>query len=329
MTIEKPPLLSVRELRTEFGSVSSPVRAVDDVSFDVHAGEVLAIVGESGSGKSVTALSLLRLVSHPGRVVGGQVLFEGRDLLTMSMPELRRVRGSDIAMIFQEPMTSLNPVMTVGRQIAEAVRIHHRVSRRAAMDRAVELLDKVRIPSPRQRVKEFPHQLSGGMRQRAMIAMALACSPKLLIADEPTTALDVTIQAQILDLLRTLQQEEGVAMILITHDFGVVAEHADRALVMYCGRVAEQASIDELFDTPRHPYTRGLLDSVPRLGRSEGDLPTIPGSVAPSSEWPSGCRFQDRCSLVSEACRTARPHLRSFSPTHMAACTNMEIGVSA
>ncbi len=326
MVNENMPLLSVRGLRTEFGSERFPIRAVDDVSFDVRAGEVLAIVGESGSGKSVTALSLLRLVAEPGRVVGGTAMFEGRDLLKLSTAELRKVRGSEIGMIFQEPMTSLNPVMSVGFQIAEAVRIHHNVSRKAALERAVELLDKVRIPSPRQRVQEYPHQLSGGMRQRAVIAMALACKPKLLIADEPTTALDVTIQAQILDLLHNLQQEEGVGMILITHDFGVVAEHADRTLVMYCGRVAEQALIDELFDSPKHPYTRGLLNSVPRLGQTGGELPTIRGSVAASAHWPEGCRFQDRCDLVTAECRATRPPLRSFSPTHHAACANIELG---
>ncbi|ODU62484.1 MAG: peptide ABC transporter ATP-binding protein, partial [Acetobacteraceae bacterium SCN 69-10] len=264
--VQAAPVLDVQGLRTVFFTRAGLVRAVNDVSFSVNRGEVLAVVGESGCGKSITALSLMRLIpSPPGRIVGGSVTLEGRDLLQLSEAEMRRVRGNDISMIFQEPMTSLNPVLTIGNQISEAIRLHQDLSRHAAMEKAVEMLRLVKIPEPAQRAREYPHQLSGGMRQRAMIAMAVACNPKVLIADEPTTALDVTIQAQILDLLLKLQQDLGTAIMLITHDLGVVAETAHRVVVMYAGRKIEEASVTDLFAQPMHPYTHGLLASVPRL----------------------------------------------------------------
>src|SRR5262245_30230219 len=321
-------LLEVEDLGTWFYTRQGIVRAVDGVDFQLASGETLAIVGESGCGKSMTALSLMRLIPDPpGRIVSGAVKLAGRNLLELSEEEMRRVRGNDISMIFQEPMTSLNPVMTIGKQIAEALILHRDMDRRAAMKRAVEMLDLVRIPEPQQRAKEYPHHLSGGMRQRAMIAMALACNPKVLIADEPTTALDVTIQAQILQLILELQQEFGAAVILITHDLGVVAETARRVIVMYAGRKVEEAEVGELFSRPMHPYTVGLLASIPRLDLMRGEvarnnarLQEIPGIVPPLFDLPEGCAFAPRCSRADDTCRGKRPVYQEKRSGHWAAC---------
>src|SRR5258707_2922169 len=320
------PALDIADLRTWFFTRDGVVRAVDGVSFHVIPGETLAIVGESGCGKSVTALSILRLVpSPPGRIVSGAIRFAGRDLLGLSEAEMRDVRGNEISMIFQEPMTSLNPVLTIGHQIAETLTLHQGLDRRAALAKAVEMLRLVHIPEAQRRIAEYPHQLSGGMRQRVMIAMALACNPKLLIADEPTTALDVTIQAQILDLMRELKQKIDAAVVLITHDLGVVAEMAARVVVMYAGRKVEEAPVRDLFRRPRHPYTLGLLASVPRLGaplgRAEAPrLAEIPG-VVPSLRQPIvGCAFAPRCAYATERCRRDAPPLELKAPEHFAAC---------
>ena len=303
-------LLSVKNLSTEFPVKKGIVRAVEDVSFDVDQGEILAIVGESGSGKSVTSLSIMGLLAEPGHVAGGSLEFEGKDLATLSEKQYRELRGNDMAMIFQEPMTSLNPVYRVGNQIVEAIRTHEKVSKAEAKDRAVDLLRKVGIPSPEARINDYPHQMSGGMRQRVMIAMALACNPKLLIADEPTTALDVTIQAQILDLLRRLRDDTGMAVLLITHDLGVVSETADRVVVMYCGQVVEEAEVRALFDHPMHPYTLGLLKSIPRLEDDDTKrLYMIKGMVPNPLEMPPGCHFSDRCDSCMDVCRTKVPEL--------------------
>lgn len=303
-------LLSVKNLSTEFPVKKGIVKAVEDVSFDVDAGEILAIVGESGSGKSVTSLSIMGLLAEPGHVAGGSLEFEGKDLATLSEKQYRELRGNDMAMIFQEPMTSLNPVYRVGNQIVEAIRTHEKVSKAEAKDRAVDLLRKVGIPSPEARINDYPHQMSGGMRQRVMIAMALACNPKLLIADEPTTALDVTIQAQILDLLRRLRDDTGMAVLLITHDLGVVSETADRVVVMYCGQVVEEAEVRTLFDHPMHPYTLGLLKSIPRLEDDDSKrLYMIKGMVPNPLEMPPGCHFSDRCDSCMDICRTKVPEL--------------------
>ena len=303
-------LLSVKNLSTEFPVKKGIVRAVEDVSFDVDQGEILAIVGESGSGKSVTSLSIMGLLAEPGHVAGGSLEFEGKDLATLSEKQYRELRGNDMAMIFQEPMTSLNPVYRVGNQIVEAIRTHEKVSKAEAKDRAVDLLRKVGIPSPEARINDYPHQMSGGMRQRVMIAMALACNPKLLIADEPTTALDVTIQAQILDLLRRLRDDTGMAVLLITHDLGVVSETADRVVVMYCGQVVEEAEVRTLFDHPMHPYTLGLLKSIPRLEDDDSKrLYMIKGMVPNPLEMPPGCHFSDRCDSCMDTCRTKVPEL--------------------
>ena len=303
-------LLSVKNLSTEFPVKKGIVRAVEDVSFDVDQGEILAIVGESGSGKSVTSLSIMGLLAEPGHVAGGSLEFEGKDLATLSEKQYRELRGNDMAMIFQEPMTSLNPVYRVGNQIVEAIRTHEKVSKAEAQDRAVALLRKVGIPSPEARINDYPHQMSGGMRQRVMIAMALACNPKLLIADEPTTALDVTIQAQILDLLRRLRDDTGMAVLLITHDLGVVSETADRVVVMYCGQVVEEAEVRTLFDHPMHPYTLGLLKSIPRLEDDDSKrLYMIKGMVPNPLEMPPGCHFSDRCDSCMDICRTKVPEL--------------------
>ncbi|MEM7434035.1 MAG: ABC transporter ATP-binding protein [Myxococcota bacterium] len=304
------PLLEVTNLVTAFQTDEGYLRAVDDVSFDVMPGKTLGVVGESGCGKSVTSLSIMRLIpSPPGFIEGGSVVFEGRDLLSIPEREMRALRGNDISMIFQEPMTSLNPVYTVGTQIVEAVRLHQAVSRRAAHARAIELLDLVGIPAPKERVDSYPHTLSGGMRQRAMIAMALACEPKLLIADEPTTALDVTIQAQILDLLRELQGDLGMSIIFISHDLGVMAEFAHDVAVMYAGKIVEHSETATLFRNPRHPYTQGLLRSLPGARNRGSRLPTIPGIVPDLRHLPRGCRFQDRCELVTDECRGEEPPL--------------------
>ena len=303
-------LLSVKNLSTEFPVKKGIVKAVEDVSFDVDAGEILAIVGESGSGKSVTSLSVMGLLAEPGHVAGGSMEFEGKDLVTLPEREYRELRGNDMAMIFQEPMTSLNPVYRVGKQIVEAIRTHENVSKKEARERAIDMLRKVGIPSPEKRIDDYPHQMSGGMRQRVMIAMALSCNPKLLIADEPTTALDVTIQAQILDLLRRLRDDTGMAVLLITHDLGVVSETADRVVVMYCGQVVEEAEVRALFDHPMHPYTLGLLKSIPRLEDDDTKrLYMIKGMVPNPLEMPPGCHFSDRCDSCMDICRTQMPKL--------------------
>jgi peptide/nickel transport system ATP-binding protein len=314
-------LLSVENLVTSFRTSAGEVRAVDGVSIAVERGQTLGIVGESGCGKSVLSLSIMRLLAHPGRVIEGKVLLEGRNLLDLSAQQMRAVRGREIAMIFQEPMTSLNPVHSIGYQITEAMRAHEpRASAAELRARAVAVLDRVRIPSAARRFDEYPHQLSGGMRQRVMIAMALACKPKLLIADEPTTALDVTVQAQILDLLRELQGETGMGIILITHDLGVIAEMADRVSVMYAGRVVERSGAAALFDDPQHPYTLGLLGSIPRVDEEKDRLTAIEGAVPPPFAWPPGCRFAPRCPFTIEACTVAPPPLREVAPHHSAAC---------
>jgi len=316
-------LLTIQDLQTHFFTGEGVVRAVDGVTLSVRPGETLGLVGESGCGKTVTALSILRLVPDPpGRIVGGTICFQGRDLLRLPEEEMRSIRGCAISMIFQEPMTSLNPVFTVGEQVAEGIRHHQKVSRREAWDRAVEVLGRVQIPDPARRAYEYPHQLSGGLRQRVMIAMALALSPKLLIADEPTTALDVTIQAQILDLLMGLQEEMQMAVILITHDLGVIAETADRVVVMYAGRVVEEASAEQLFETPLHPYTQGLLESLPKLeaGKRHRRLTAIPGLIPNLLDLPTGCKFAPRCPKVIGDCWPTEPDLREVRPGHWARC---------
>ena len=324
------PLLAIEDLKTHFFTRDGVVRAVDGVSYEVGAGETLAVVGESGCGKSVTALSILRLVaSPPGRIVGGTIRFQGKDLLRLSEAEMRGIRGNEISMIFQEPMTSLNPVLTISRQIGETLRLHQGLDAGAAERRAVEMLRLVRIPEPERRARQYPHELSGGMRQRVMIAIALACNPKLLIADEPTTALDVTIQAQILDLMRELKSKIGAAIILITHDLGVVAEMAQRVVVMYAGRKVEEAPVRELFRRPRHPYTLGLLASVPRLGATLGRrepprLAEIPGTVPSLRQAIIGCAFAPRCRFATERCRREAPPLEVKAPAHLAACFESE-----
>ena len=319
------PLLEVQNLQTHFGTVDGVVRAVEGVSFHINAGETLGVVGESGCGKSVTAMSILRLISTPPGKMAGKILFKGTNLLELSEPEMQAIRGNDISMIFQEPMTSLNPVLTVGRQIGETVMLHEGVSAKDAEQRAVEMLTLVGIPAPGRRVREYPHQLSGGMRQRVMIAMALACSPQLLVADEPTTALDVTIQAQILELMRDLKTRVGAAIMLITHDLGVVAEMAQRVIVMYAGRKVEEGTAEEIFLNPLHPYTRGLMGSMPKLGSSlhetgRSKLTEIQGQV-PSLRKPIiGCAFAGRCPNVTDVCRQMAPAIEEKAPKHLVAC---------
>jgi peptide/nickel transport system ATP-binding protein len=318
-------VLDVKGLQTVFFTASGLFRAVNDVSFKVRRGETLAIVGESGCGKSVTALSVMRLVPDPpGRIVGGSIMLEGTDLLDLDEDEMRKIRGNRISMIFQEPMTSLNPVMRIGDQITEAVRLHRPMTQKEAWKQAVEMLRLVRIPVPERRVMEYPHQLSGGMRQRAMIAMALACRPALLIADEPTTALDVTIQAQILQLMLELQKELGMGLILITHDLGVVAQTAQRVIVMYAGKKVEEADVETLFANPKHPYTRGLMASIPAvlsLGAKAGArLVEIPGMVPSLTNLPKGCAFAPRCELAIARCREDYPPLEAQGKDHLAAC---------
>jgi len=325
-------LLEVEALRTYFFLRGGVLKAVDGVSFALRPHETLAIVGESGCGKSMTALSLMRLIPDPpGRIVGGSVKLAGRDLLALDETAMRQVRGKDVSMIFQEPMTSLNPVMTVGNQIAEALLLHEGLARRDALRRAVEILRLVRIPEPEQRLRQYPHELSGGMRQRVMIAMALACNPKVLIADEPTTALDVTIQAQILDIILELQKKLGTALILITHDLGVVAETAQRVIVMYAGKKVEEAPVGELFARPLHPYTRGLMASIPRLDLMRGAaddtkqrLQEIKGIVPPLTHLPPGCTFAPRCPFADERCRREAPPYEVKRPAHAAACWHSE-----
>ena len=312
-------VLEVKNLETSFFSEYGVVKAVDNVSFDVYRGKTLGIVGESGCGKSVTSLSIMRLIPNPpGRITGGEILYKGENLLTKTPDQMRKIRGNEISMIFQEPMTSLNPVFTIGNQICEAISLHQNLSRKDVQNKAIEMLRLVNIPAPEKRLHEYPHQLSGGMRQRVMIAMALSCNPNVLIADEPTTALDVTIQAQILELLKELQDKVGMALILITHDLGVVAEVCDDVAVMYAGRVIEHGVVREIFKNPKHPYTRGLLNSIPTLSKDptgkvkKTRLETIPGIVPNLLYLPKGCRFQDRCSYVIDECRGVEPSLRTI-----------------
>lgn len=321
-------ILEVKNLTTSFQIDGTKVNAVDGVSFQLKKGKTLCIVGESGCGKSVTSLSIMRLIPNPpGEISGGEILYKGKDLLKLPESEMRTLRGNEISMIFQEPMTSLNPVFTIGNQISEPLRLHQKLSSSAAREKAVEMLRLVNIPSPETRVDEFPHQLSGGMRQRVMIAMALACKPQVLICDEPTTALDVTIQAQVLDIMRRLQQTLGMSMILITHDLGIVAEMADDVAVMYAGKIVEQGPVKEIFSKPLHPYTKGLLNSIPRIQRESHAtetgrrrLDTIPGMVPSLKELPKGCRFQGRCEFVKEECKPVIPKLMEISQGHSVSC---------
>jgi len=322
-------LLNVEDLKTHFFLDDGVVPAVDGVSFHLRKGETLAVVGESGSGKSITSLSIMRLVpAPPGRIVGGRITFAGEDLLAKSEKEMRDVRGNRISMIFQEPMTSLNPVYRVGDQIAESLVLHKRMKKKEALEQAVEMLRLTGIPSPEKRVRDFPHQMSGGMRQRVMIAMALCCQPELLIADEPTTALDVTIQAQILELMQELQRQMNTSIILITHDLAVVAEVADRAVVMYCGKVVEEAPVAELFENPLHPYTRGLLNSIPRLDEKVDRLFMIDGVVPNMLRLPPGCAFAPRCPEAREHCRETAPRLTRVAPGRLVSCLLVEGGAA-
>jgi len=321
-------LLEVRGLKTHFATDDGMVHAVDGVDLHVDAGETLGVVGESGCGKSVTAFTIMRLIPiPPGRIVAGEILWQGRDLLKLSIEEMRAIRAKEIAMVFQEPMTSLNPVYTVGEQIAEVIRIHEGLGRRAALGRAADMLKLVHISHPERRIHDYPHQFSGGMRQRVMIAMALSCNPKLLIADEPTTALDVTIQAQILELLNDLKERLGMAVMLITHAMGVVAETCQRVVVMYAGKVVEEAPVEEIFRAPRHPYTRGLINSIPRIDAADVStrrLDAIPGTVPSLLEPKPGCRFAARCPRVQDDCLPETPALREISPGHKVACLHPE-----
>ena len=320
MIDSKRPILQVRDLEVSFATEGGVVRAADRVSFALHPGRTLGLVGESGCGKSVTALALLRLVPPPGRIVGGEVLFEGFNLAGTKETTLDRVRGRRIAMIFQEPMTALNPVLTVGDQIAEVLRVHFNRAKPEALSAAVDMLARVGIPDAPARAKSYPHQLSGGMRQRAMIAMALICRPDVLIADEPTTALDVTVQAQIIDLMLRLQQDMGTAILFISHDLGVISEIADDVMVMYAGRVVERSPAESLFGAPLHPYTIGLMETLPRLDGRPGRLPAVPGTVPDLRNLPSGCRYSDRCPLADEACRDRDPDLRPAGAGRSVAC---------
>jgi oligopeptide/dipeptide ABC transporter ATP-binding protein len=315
------PLLSVENLRTYFHTPSAVARSVDGVSFVINPGETLGIVGESGCGKSVTALSILRLIQPPGRIESGsRIMFEGKDLVTLDDAGMRNIRGNRISMIFQEPMSALNPVFTVGDQVAEVARVHAKGSRKDAWKKAVEMLTLTGIPSPEERAKQYPHQLSGGMRQRVLIAMALMMSPALVIADEPTTALDVTIQAQILELLVDLQKKFGTSILMITHDLGVIAETASRVIVMYGGEVVEEAEVRTLFAAAHHPYTEGLMNAMPQITDSRARLNVIPGTVPPPTAWPSGCRFRDRCQYSWERCETEHPPLYQIGEGHTSRC---------
>lgn len=307
---ENQPILEVKGLKTHFSTKRGVSKAVDGIDFTLHKGETLGVVGESGCGKSMTSLSILRLIpSPPGKIAGGSILFKGKDLVQLSENEMRKVRGNEISMIFQEPMTSLNPVITVGEQISEALRLHQNLNKKAAWEKAVEMLKLVGIPSPEKRAKQEPFQLSGGMRQRVMIAMALACTPEVLIADEPTTALDVTIQAQILDLIKKLQKQLGMGVIMITHDLGVVAETCDKVAVMYAGNIVEHATTKQIFANPKHPYTQGLLRSLPKIHEDQEELTTIEGSVPSPYNMPIGCRFATRCPYSEDMCVTQQPEL--------------------
>jgi oligopeptide/dipeptide ABC transporter ATP-binding protein len=317
-----PDLLQVRNLQTSFFTPEGEVRAIDDVSFEIGEGKTLGLVGESGCGKSVTSLSIMRLIpSPPGKIVGGEIWYRGRDLLRLNKEEMRRIRGNEISMIFQEPMTSLNPVFTVGNQIGEAIKLHQGLGKRETRQKTIDMLRLVKIADPESRIDSYPHQLSGGMRQRVMIAMALSCNPSLLIADEPTTALDVTIQAQILELMKELKQKIGMALLLITHDLGVVAEQADDVAIMYAGKIVERANAQAIFNRPAHPYTVGLLNSLPgAAGLKKKRLDAIPGMVPSPLRLPSGCRFRDRCPRAQEVCAQAEPPLEEKEPGHTAAC---------
>ena len=321
---KKELLLEVIDLKTYFFTEEGVVKAVDGVDFEVYQGETLGIVGESGCGKSVTAFSIMRLLDYPGKTVEGEILFKGENLLRKSDDEMRKVRGKDIAMIFQEPMTALNPVLTVGFQISEALMMHFKIGKKEAINKSVELLKKVEIPMPEERANEYPHQLSGGMRQRAMIAMAMSCDPVLLIADEPTTALDVTIQAQILDLMRTLLREFNGSLIMITHDLGVIAEIADRIAIMYAGKIVEYANKRTIFYSPLHPYTFGLLTSIPRLDLEMKRLNVIPGVVPNPLHFPEGCKFNPRCSFVTDRCKEEEPQLIEVEEGHLVRCWNID-----
>ena len=316
-------LLSVESLSVGFNTDSGPIDVVQDVTFTVAAGETVGLVGESGCGKSVTAMAIMRLLAMPpGRIDGGKINLNGTDLLSLSERAMRAMRGDRIGMIFQEPMTSLNPTYTVGAQLSEAIRLHKKMSSKEALELAAVLMDQVGIGAIDRRLKQFPHELSGGLRQRIMIAIAIACNPDLVIADEPTTALDVTIQAQIMELLGDLRQQRNMGLLLITHDLGVVARHCDAVIVMYAGRIVERAQVNDLFSRPRHPYTRGLLDSIPQLGVTKGNLPSIPGMVPGPGEHKRGCPFAARCAQVVEACHGAMPPLTATDQSHLAACWN-------
>lgn len=318
------PLLRVKNLKTYFFTDDGVVKAVDGVNFEVYSGETLGIVGESGCGKSVTSLSILRLLDEKGKIVDGEIVFEGKDLTKLSEGEMRDIRGNDIAMIFQEPMVALNPVYTIGDQIMEAIILHQKVSKDEARKIAIDMLRKVGIPEPEKRVDEYPHELSGGMRQRAMIAMALSCHPKLLIADEPTTALDVTIQAQILELMKQLQRDLGMSIIMITHDLGVIAEVSDRVAVMYAGKMVEYTDVKRLFKNPKHPYTWALLNAIPRMDIEQERLFSIPGVVPDALHFPSGCKFHNRCEFATEKCKIEEPELVEIEEGHFAACWNID-----
>ncbi len=321
---DKKKILQVKNLKTYFFTEDGVAKAVDGVDFEIYQGETLGLVGESGCGKSVTAFSILRLLDYPGKTVEGQIVFRGTDLLKKSETQMRKIRGKEIAMIFQEPMTSLNPVFSIGYQISESLKIHFKMGNREAKKKAIELLEKVGIPIPKQRVEEYPHQLSGGMRQRAMIAMALSCNPILLIADEPTTSLDVTIQAQILDLMKNLLKQFNSSLIMITHDLGVIAEIADRIAVMYAGKVVEYADTRSIFFSPLHPYTFGLLTSIPRLDLDLGKLESIPGIVPDPLCFPSGCKFHPRCIFATEKCKKEEPFLEKLENSHMVRCWHVD-----
>ncbi|MGB0577378.1 MAG: ABC transporter ATP-binding protein [Alphaproteobacteria bacterium] len=324
-------LLQIKELQTSFFTSDGEVRAVDGVTFDIEEGKTMGLVGESGCGKSVTALSVMQLLSKGvGEVVGGEVLYRGKNLAEFSEAEMRDIRGNEISMIFQEPMTSLNPVFSIGDQIAESVRLHQGASKKEARARAIEMLELVKIAEPQKRINDFPHQLSGGMRQRVMIAMALSCNPSLLMADEPTTALDVTIQAQILELIKELQEQLGMSVLLITHDLGVVAEQADEVAVMYAGKIVERAKPEIIFARPAHPYTIGLMNSVPGvIDKSAKRLEAIPGIVPSPLDWPSGCRFRDRCSQAEEKCGGSQPDLIEIEPGHWVSCLKVPVSAAA
>ncbi|MFN3386944.1 MAG: ABC transporter ATP-binding protein [Candidatus Thermochlorobacter sp.] len=320
-----PKLLELESLRTYFQTDDGLAKAVDDVSYSVDRNETLGLVGESGCGKSVTALSIMRLVpTPPGMIAGGEIRFNGKNLLALSDEEMRAIRGNRLSMIFQEPMTSLNPVFTCGEQIAEVIRLHQHLSAKDARDKAIEMLKRVGIPAPEQRAREYPHQLSGGMRQRVMIAIALSCNPELLIADEPTTALDVTVQAQILELIAELQEKLAMGVIMITHDLGVIAEVSDKVAVMYASKIVEYGSVEHIFENPLHPYTQGLLKSIPRLGARQERLHVIEGTVPPATDFPKGCHFWMRCPFATEECRNEKPQLVEYEPEHFAACWHIQ-----